>query len=117
LALIFLDIRKAFEYVSHKKLVKKLDYFSICGVANYLLTSYLDKRKQYRLINDFTSSKSVVEFGIPQGSILGSLMFLIYINDLPSCLKATYRFFADDTALFVVEKTPESVLDLANSEL
>ena len=96
--MIFLNIKKAFDFVSHNKLLKKLDYYGIRGVAN-LLKSYLNDRKQYVLIDNQKSSEKIIEYGIPQGSILGPLLFLIYVNDLPSCPETVRRFFADDTAL------------------
>ena len=114
--LLFLDI-KAFDSVSHKKLIKILEHYGICGVANDLINSYLEKRKQFVSIANFNSSYLVIEYGVPQGSILGPLLFLIYINDLPSCLQSLPRFFADDTALFITGKTLKDIQFQANLEL
>ena len=102
---MFLDIKKAFDSVSHKKLIKKLEQYGIRGVADDLIKSYLEKRKQFVSITNFNSSDLVIEYGVPQGSILGPLLFVIYINDLPSCLQSLPRFFADDTALLITGKT------------
>ena len=116
-ALIFLDIQKAFDSVSHQKLVKKLEYYGIRGVANSLICSYLRNRKQYVSIYNKRSSKKLVEYGLPQGSILGPLLFSIYVNDLPSALQTVPRFFADDTALLTAENNVDNLQHLTNSEL
>ena len=115
--MIFLDIKKAFDSVSHNKLLKKHDYYGICGVANLLLKSYLNDRKQYVLIDNQKSSEKIIEYGIPQGSILGPLLFLIYVNDLPSCLETVPRFFADDTALLIDSNNTTELQILTNTEL
>ena len=82
-----LDIQKAFDSVSHQKLVKKLEYYGIRGAANSLICSYLRNRKQYASIYNKSSSEKLVEYGIPQGSILGPLLFLIYVNTFPRLCK------------------------------
>ena len=115
--LLFIDIKKAFDSVSRKKLSKKLDFCGIRGVANSLLSSYLTGRTQYVSFASTTSTKKQINYGIPQGSILGPLFFLIYLNDLPSCLDTTPRFFADDTALLITGKDFDSMDSLANLEL
>ena len=112
-----MDIKNAFDSVSHKKLIKKLQHYGIRGVANDLIKSYLEKQKQFISIANFNSSDFVIEYGAPQGSILGSLLFLIYINDLPSCLQSLPRFFADDTALLITRKTFKDIQFQANLEL
>ena len=116
-ALIFLDIQKAFDSVSHQKLLKKLEYYGIRGVANSLICSYLRNRKQYVSIYNKRSSEKLVEYGIPQGSILGPLLFLIYVNDLPSAMQTVPRFFADDTALLTTENNIDNLQHLTNSKL
>ena len=116
-ALVFLDIKKAFDSVSHEKLIKKLDHYGIRGIANCMLSSYLDNRKQYVSFDNINSSTKNIECEVPQGSILGPLLFLIYINDLPNCLKTDPRFFADDTALLIDGKNFADVESVTNSEL
>ena len=116
-ALIFLDTQKAFDSVSHQKLLKKLEYYGIRGVANSVICSYLRNRKQYVSMYNKRSSEKLVEYGIPQGSILGPLLFLIYVNDLPSAMQTVPRFFADDTALLTTENNVDNLQCLTNSEL
>ena len=70
---MFLDIKKAFDSVSHEKLIKKLDHYGIRGIANCMLSSYLDNRKQYVSFNNINSSTENIECGVPQGSILDPL--------------------------------------------
>ena len=74
-------------------------------------------RKQFVSINNTNSNLASIEYGVPQGSILGPLLFLVFINDLPAALKTTSRFFADDTALLATEKNFSDLEKLANSEL
>ena len=103
--LIFLDIKKAFDSVCRKKLIKKLDFYGIRGVANDLLQSYLNNRLQYVSIGNANSNLEKIEYGVPQGSIFGPLLFLIFINGLPKCLHSVPRLFADDTALLISDST------------
>ena len=92
------DLKKAFDTVNHDILLEKLLLFGITGSAFQLLKSYLSNRTQKCEINGSTSKENIVKCGVPQGSILGPLFFLLYINDLPSCLNETRpRMFADDT--------------------
>ena len=86
-------------------------------MAKFLFESYLHDRKQFVSITNTNSSDKIIEYGVPQGSISGPLLFLVYINDLPSCLQTTPRFFADDTALLITGKTTYDVANLANVEL
>ena len=96
-----------------------LEHYGIRGVANQLLQSYLSERKQFVSINNVSSSLKSINFGVglPQGSILGPLLFLIYINDLPNCLHTVPRFFADDTTLIFSSDNINNLQLLANSEL
>ena len=97
---IFLDLKKAFDTVDHAILLKKLSDYGVQGQTASWFKSYLKDRQQFCVVNGFSSAKSRIVCGVPQGSLLGPLLFLIYINDLPNCLDYSIgRSFADDTNL------------------
>ncbi len=97
---LFLDFKKAFDRVDHCILLQKLEKFGIKGTAHKLIRSYLSNRKQVCILNNSKSQQKTVQCGILQGSNLGPLLFSIYINYLPNCLKHTQAsMFADDTNL------------------
>jgi hypothetical protein len=96
---IFCDLRKAFDTVDHQILLKKLFNLGIKGIELQWFKSYLSNRKQFVHLNGKNSSLLTILLGVPQGSILGPLLFLIYINDLPSCNDLINSLFADDTML------------------
>ena len=97
---IFLDLSKAFDTISHNILLHKLDHYGIRGVCKDRFASYLSNRKQYTTINDHTSSLLNITTGVPQGSILGPILLLIYINDICYISNLKLLCFADDTTAF-----------------
>ena len=101
---IFLDLAKAFDSVDHQILLKKLEKYGIRGNALKLFKSYLTGRQHYVKINNMASQCRLLEIGVPQGSVLGPLLFLIFINDLPNCCKLDATLLADDTFLSLASK-------------
>ena len=102
---IFLDFAKAFDTVNHQILIKKLEHFSIRNTQLKWFDSDLTDRQQCVKIGENTSDYKTVKCGVPQGSVLGPLLFLIYINDIPvSTSKVSFHLFADDTCLFYSNK-------------
>ena len=103
---VFIDLEKASDTVNHQILLSKLDHYGIRGVANAWFASYLLNRYQSVRVNGVTSSSLPVTCGVPQGSILGPLLFLIYINDMNLAVESSTIFhFADDTNLLYSSKT------------
>ena len=103
---VFLDIFKAFDKVWHEGLIFKLKQNGISGNLLNLFKSYLKNRQQRVVINGSYSEYVCIESGVPQGSVLGPLLFLVYINDLENNIKSNIKFFADDTMLFSTVKDP-----------
>ena len=100
---IFFDLSKAFDTLDHI-LIYKLQLYGIRGVVLDLLKNYLQNRRQYVVINGFKSESKLLRCGVPQGSILGPLLFLIYINDLCNTSNSLrYILFADDTSIFLTK--------------
>ena len=105
------DISKAFDRVWHKGLLYKLSSVGISGPLLRWFTDYLDKRKQRVVLPGTASSWTSIKAGVPQGSILGPLLFLVYINDIVENIHSSIRLFADDTSLFIIVDDP---IDSAN---
>ena len=114
---VFLEISKAFDKVWHEGLLYKLKSMGISGELYNLLENFLSGRFQRVVLNGQTSSWRPVLAGVPQGSILGPLLFLVYINDLPNGLKSNPKLFADDTSLFTIVKDKNESANILNDDL
>ena len=114
---VFLDISKAFDKVWYDGLIFKLEQNGISGNILKLFQNYLSDRKQRVVLNGSYSDLSSVESGVPQGSVPGPLLFLVYINDLERNIKSNVKFFADDTMLFSIVKNPELSANDLNHDL
>ena len=98
---IFIDLSKAFDTVDHKILTAKLEHYGIRGKALDIFKSYLSNRKQYVQLENSKSKLRPITCGVPQGSVLGPLFFILFINDLYKCCpEGKVRLFADDTTIF-----------------
>jgi len=114
---VFLDLSKAFDKVWHEGILFKLKQNGVSGKLLDLFASYLNNRKQRVVLNGSTADYEDVKSGVPQGSVLGPLLFLIYINDLEDNIKSQIRFFADDTMLFSIVKDPNISANDLNQDL
>ena len=116
---VFLDIKKAFDSINHGILLNKMKKcFGISSIELKWFESYLFNREQQCSINEQLSSKKTITCGVPQGSILGPLLFLLYINDLPECLRSTTPcMYADDTQIFSSSYDANELVVKLNSDL
>ena len=115
---VFVDLQKAFDTVDHTILLNKLNHYGIRGVTNNWFKSYLSNRRQYVTINGFKSDVAIMKYGVPQGSVLGPLLFIIYINDLHYAIKfCSTRHFADDTNLLITNKNLKQLKKHLNLDL
>ena len=118
-AVVFLDLKKAFDTVDHDILLSKMNlYTEIQGIALDWFRSYLTNRTQRCLVNGSLSRIYSLNSGVPQGTILGPLLFLIYINDLPNCLTSCQpRMYADDTHITYADVDVSSIQLNLNHDL
>ena len=115
---IFIDLKKAFDTVNHNILLQKLEHYGIRNVALSWFESYLTGRKQYVHLNGVNSITNDIVCGVPQGSVLGPLLFLLYINDLPNISdKLKFYLFADDTNIYYESDNTKSLEKTVNKEL
>ena len=99
---IVLDFRKAFDTVLHRRLLSKLDHLGIRGSIYGWIQAFLTDRKQKVVVDGAESTSESVLSGVPQGTVMGPLLFLLYINDLPQSIKSQVRLFADDALIYHV---------------
>lgn len=107
---IFVDLSKAFDCVNHDTLLKKIECYGLRGQCNMLLSSYLSNRTQFVEYLGEQSERLMTDIGVPQGSVLGPLLFLLYINDVDEYISTFYCAFADDMTLVASDVTTEAMI-------
>ncbi len=115
---VFVDFQKAFDTVNHDILINKLERYGISGKINDWFRSYLTNRKQTVSILGFESHQKTISHGVPQGSVLGPLLFILYINDLNRTIKSSTVFhFADDTNFLLIGDSIKTIQKQMNADL
>jgi len=109
---VYLDFAKVFDSVPHERLLQKLSSYGVRGKLLTWIRAFLSDRWQRAVVNGEAANWSVVTSGIPQGSVLGPLLFLIFINDLPDALTSLLKIFADDTKIFRMLSTADDTHEL-----
>ena len=111
--ILYLDYQKAFDCVPHERLINQVESFGITGDALKWLRAFLTDRRQKVIVNGSESAWSGVLSGVPQGSILGPVLFSLFVDDLPNSVQSLISLFADDTKLYLPIPTDEEVIQLA----
>jgi len=115
---VFIDLSKAFDTINHEILAKKLEHYGIRGITLQWFKSYLSGKQQYVHFKNCSSSNKFISCGVPQGLILGPLLFVLYVNDLECCSNIlNFILFADDTNLFYSHENLDVLISLINREL
>ena len=115
--LVMIDLKKAFDTVCHERLLLKLNNYGIKGNAYDLLKSYLTNRYQYVRTNNNSSTLKQIKYGVPQGSILGPLLYILYVNDFSNAINCNSKLYADDICLIIKEKSIDFIRLSINEEL
>ena len=97
---VVLDFSKAFDKVPHKRLLKKLETVGVCGRNLSWINSFLSNRTQRVVLEGVFSDEAQILSGVPQGSVIGPVLFLVYINDIANSMESTIRLFADDCIVY-----------------
>ena len=115
---VFVDLKKAFDTVVHTISLRKLELYGIRGKIHEWFSSYINNRSQFVHYNDYNSEGKHITHGVPQGSILGPLLFIIYVNDFSKGTDLLFSIlFADDTSVFIEGRNNDKVIDILNQEL
>ena len=115
---VFIDLKKAFDTVDHDLLIEKLSRYGIRNSELSWFKDYLKNRSQVVQYENSFPEPSKISTGVPQGSVLGPLLFILFINDLPDCIvRCSILMYSDDTVLFFSAKRPEVIESTINSQL
>ena len=115
---IFLDVEKAFDSINHAILLHKLEHYGFRGHVNSFLKSYLENRKQYTNVNNKESNQLYICFGVPQGSVLGPWLFILYVKDMSNSMThCDGKLFADDTSLLLYNRDIKKLVNDAEQNL
>ena len=115
---VIIDLKKAFDTVNHEILLNKLNHYGFRGVINDWFSSYLNNRTQTTQVGQHISDKAIITCGVPQGSVLGPLLFLLYVNNIHKCSNKLWCYpFADDTNILYADKNVKALEATINIEL
>ena len=114
---LYVDLSRAFDTLNHDILLQKLEFYGVRGVALDWFRSYISDRKHYVHYSDISSKLFKVTCGVPQGSVLGPLLFILYINDFSDCINMSSILFADDTTTYVSHRDIPTLYNIMNANL